>query len=42
MVGLTPKRGWGILDFMLGVLTGWFIIPYFRRKWEAKTKRNHA
>jgi 3-dehydrosphinganine reductase len=42
MVGLTPKRGWGILDSMLGVLTGWFIIPYFRRKWEAETKRDRA
>lgn len=33
-VGISPKRGWGIVDSVLGVLMGIFIFPFYRRWWE--------
>lgn len=35
MIGPSPKRGWGIMDSLVSVLTGWFVWPILRRRWEA-------
>jgi 3-dehydrosphinganine reductase len=40
MMGASPKRGWGIVDTLLQPLMSWFIMPYFRRKWESITKKD--
>ncbi|RHZ55809.1 uncharacterized protein CDV56_104290 [Aspergillus thermomutatus] len=34
MVGLSPKRGLGIVDSLLSVVMGWFVVPVLRRRWE--------
>jgi 3-dehydrosphinganine reductase len=34
MVGLSPKRGLGIIDSLLSVVMGWFVVPVLRRRWE--------
>lgn len=34
MTGPSPKRGWGILDSIVGLLVGWIVWPVLRRKWE--------
>ncbi|KAF7171584.1 hypothetical protein CNMCM5623_003953 [Aspergillus felis] len=34
MVGLSPKRGLGIVDPLLSVVMGWFVVPVLRRRWE--------
>jgi len=40
MVGPSPKRGWGIVDSLFTVLTGWFVWPILRRKWEAICRKD--
>jgi 3-dehydrosphinganine reductase len=40
MMGASPKRGWGIVDTLLQPLMSWFVMPYFRRKWECITKKD--
>ncbi|KAH1370824.1 hypothetical protein KXW29_000587 [Aspergillus fumigatus] len=34
MVGLSPKRGLGIVDSLWSVVMGWFVVPVLRRRWE--------
>ncbi|KAJ9252223.1 hypothetical protein DTO207G8_4838 [Paecilomyces variotii] len=34
MIGLSPKRGLGIVDSLMGVVVGWLVMPLLRRKWE--------
>ncbi|KAE8362762.1 putative short chain dehydrogenase/ reductase [Aspergillus caelatus] len=34
MIGLSPKRGLGIVDSLLSVAMGWFVVPVLRRRWE--------
>ncbi|KAI1173517.1 putative short chain dehydrogenase/ reductase [Nemania sp. FL0916] len=38
MIGPSPKRGLGILDSLLGLLTSWILFPILRRRWEAMTR----
>jgi 3-dehydrosphinganine reductase len=40
MMGASPKRGWGIVDTLLQPLMSWFVMPYFRQKWECITKKD--
>jgi len=40
MIGLSPKRGWGIVDSLLSVVMGWIVVPFLRRKWEAMTRED--
>ncbi|KAL2043708.1 hypothetical protein ABVK25_012515 [Lepraria finkii] len=40
MIGLSPKRGWGIVDSLLSVVMGWLVMPFLRRKWEAMTRED--
>jgi 3-dehydrosphinganine reductase len=40
MLGPTPKRGWGISDAVLSVVTGWLVWPYLRWKWEGMTRED--
>lgn len=40
MIGLSPKRGWGIVDSLLSVVVGWLVMPFLRRRWEAMTKED--
>ena len=35
MIGSSPKRGWGVIDFLLGILSGLVVWPILRRKWDA-------
>ncbi|KAJ5385789.1 short chain dehydrogenase/ reductase [Penicillium cosmopolitanum] len=34
MTGLSPKRGLGIVDSVMGVVVGWIVMPVLRRRWE--------
>jgi 3-dehydrosphinganine reductase len=34
MIGLSPKRGWGIMDSLMSVLVGCLVVPFLRRRWE--------
>lgn len=34
MTGLSPKRGLGIVDSVMGVVVGWLVTPVLRRRWE--------
>ncbi|KAJ5718048.1 short chain dehydrogenase/ reductase [Penicillium malachiteum] len=34
MTGLSPKRGLGIVDSVMGIVVGWLVMPVLRRKWE--------
>ncbi|KAF7184323.1 hypothetical protein CNMCM7691_005075 [Aspergillus felis] len=34
MIGLSPKRGLGIVDSLLSVVMGCFVVPVLRRRWE--------
>jgi 3-dehydrosphinganine reductase len=36
MIGTSPKRGWGIVDSLLALLTGFLLIPRIRRDMERK------
>jgi 3-dehydrosphinganine reductase len=38
MIGPSPKRGFGIFDSLIGILTGWIVWPVLRRRWEAMCK----
>ena len=40
MIGLSPKRGWGIFDSLLSVMMGWLVMPFFRRKWEGMSRED--
>jgi 3-dehydrosphinganine reductase len=40
MIGPSPKRGWDIIDSLLSVLTGWFVWPILRRRWEAVCRKD--
>ncbi|KAA8617312.1 FabG Dehydrogenase with different specificities related to short-chain alcohol dehydrogenase [Pyrenophora tritici-repentis] len=34
MQGPSPKRGFGVFDSLMGVIVGWFVWPFLRRRWE--------
>ena len=38
MIGLSPKRGWGIVDSLLSVLMGCIVVPGLRWRWESLTR----
>lgn len=40
MIGPSPKRGWGIADSLLSVITVLFIWPFLRWKWEIMTRED--
>lgn len=40
MVGPSPKRGWGIVDSLLGVVVGWLVWPILRRRWDAMCRKD--
>ncbi|KAI2465871.1 putative short chain dehydrogenase/ reductase [Annulohypoxylon bovei var. microspora] len=40
MAGPSPKRGFGIVDSILGLLVGWVVWPVLRRRWEAMCKED--
>ncbi|KAI0096720.1 putative short chain dehydrogenase/ reductase [Nemania sp. FL0031] len=40
MVGPSLKRGIGIIDSLLGILSGWILFPILRRRWEAMTRKD--
>lgn len=40
MVGPSPKRGFGILDSVLGIVVGLFVWPYLRVRWERMCKKD--
>lgn len=40
MIGLSPKRGLGIVDSLLSVVMRWLVISFLRRKWEAITRED--
>ena len=42
MVGPSPKRGFGIMDSLMGVIVGWFVWPVLRRRWEAMCRKDGA
>lgn len=39
MIGPSPKRGWGVVDSLLGLLSGFVIWPVLRRNWDAMSAR---
>ncbi|KAI1764145.1 putative short chain dehydrogenase/ reductase [Hypoxylon sp. FL1150] len=40
MTGPSPKRGWGIFDSLVGLLVGWLVWPYLRRRWEFEIRKD--
>ncbi|EAW13629.1 putative short chain dehydrogenase/reductase family oxidoreductase [Aspergillus clavatus NRRL 1] len=40
MVGLSPKRGLGIVDSLMGVVVGWLVVPILRRRWERMCRQD--
>lgn len=39
MIGPSPKRGWGVVDSLLGLLSGLVIWPILRHNWDAMSLR---
>ena len=39
MIGPSPKRGWGVVDTVLGLMSGIVIWPIMRRNWDAMSVR---
>ncbi|KNG85245.1 putative short chain dehydrogenase/reductase family oxidoreductase [Aspergillus nomiae NRRL 13137] len=42
MIGLSPKRGLGIVDSLLSVVMGWFVVPVVRRRWERMCREDSS
>jgi len=40
MIGLSPKRGLGIVDSLMSVVVGWFVVPVLRRRWEGMCRED--
>jgi 3-dehydrosphinganine reductase len=39
MTGPSPKRGWGIVDGVLGVLSSFVVWPILRRHWDSLSRQ---
>lgn len=42
MTGLSPKRGFGIVDSLMTVVMGWFVVPILRRRWESMCREDSS
>lgn len=40
MIGPSPKRGFGVLDSILGTVVGLFFWPVFRRRWDEMCRQD--
>lgn len=40
MIGPSPKRGFGVLDSILGTVVGLFVWPIFRRRWDEMCRQD--
>ncbi|KAJ8109600.1 hypothetical protein ONZ43_g6088 [Nemania bipapillata] len=39
MVGPSPKRGWGLFDSLVGVITNWVVWPALRHQWQTLCRK---
>ncbi|EQL01607.1 hypothetical protein G6O67_006624 [Ophiocordyceps sinensis] len=40
MMGMSPKRGWGVLDTLLAPLMSLIVMPYLRWRWQGLTSKD--